>query len=82
MIENASNSTRWVLLLDTDERAGLVAALAERCSKRGVSLELTTGPGHVLITFQADENLVIDTASALRSVPGVLNVHPYPVIEA
>ncbi len=42
---------RRVVLLETDERAGLVAALAAACAAQDVSLDIVTGPGHVLITF-------------------------------
>jgi hypothetical protein len=38
---------RRVMLLETDERAGLVAALTLACANAGVSLEITTGQGHV-----------------------------------
>lgn len=70
---------RRVVLLETDERAGLVAGLAEACAARGVSLEISTGPGHVLISFKADTQVTDATLAALRAVPGVSGVHAYEV---
>lgn len=70
---------RRVLLLETDERAGLVAALAAACAARDVSLEIVTGPGHVLITCAADDALVETLVPALQSVPGVVSLRPYSV---
>ena len=34
---------RRVVLLETDERAGLVASLANVCAERGVSLDISSG---------------------------------------
>ena len=70
---------RRVVLLETDERSGLVASLAEACAQRNVSLEISTGPGHVLITFAADEVTTQTTLVALRAVPGVDQLHAYIV---
>lgn len=70
---------RHVVLLQTDERAGLVASLANTCAERGVSLEISTGPGHVLITFAASEKDAAETLSALGRVAGVADVHAYTV---
>jgi hypothetical protein len=70
---------RRVVLLETDERSGLVARLAEACAERGVSLEISTGPGHVLITFAASDNEADETLAALRSVAGVSTAHAYTV---
>ena len=71
---------RRVALLNTDERAGLVAALAAACTDRGVSLEISTGPGHVILTFQAADDQVADLETALAQIPGVMEVKTYPVI--
>lgn len=76
---NAQGLSRRVVLLATDERAGLVAALAEACAARGVSLDISTGPGHVLITFAAGDELAQKTVDALRQVAGVASVHTYQV---
>ena len=76
---NALSHTRHVLLLETDERAGLVASLAAVCAARNVSLEITTGPGHVLITFATDPNTLAVVAVDLKQVPGVQNVQSYTV---
>jgi len=70
---------RRVVLLETDERAGLVANLAEACAAREVSLEISTGPGHVLISFAAEEEKTQLTLSDLRNVPGVADLHAYEV---
>lgn len=70
---------RRVVLLATDERAGLVAAIADACAGRGVSLEISTGPGHVLLTFTAGEAEAQATLRALEKVPGVAGVHAYKV---
>ncbi|MDQ2686999.1 MAG: hypothetical protein M3Y28_03945 [Armatimonadota bacterium] len=71
--------TRRVLLLETDERAGLVAHLAAACAARNVSLEITTGPGHVLMTCTADDATLEALLPALQSVPGVVSLIPYAV---
>lgn len=72
--------TRRVLLLETDERAGLVAGLAAACAAREVSLEIVTGPGHVLITCAADDPSLETLVSALEAVPGVVSLRPYKVV--
>ena len=71
--------SRRVFLLETDERAGLVASLAAACAARGVSLDITTGPGHVLITFDGDDRQVDTLTSDLGQVGGVVSVRPYRV---
>ena len=70
---------RRVVLLETDERAGLVAAVATACAARDVSMEISTGPGHVLIMFSADAETTAATVEALECVPGVAGVHAYRV---
>ena len=70
---------RRVLLLETDERAGLAANLASACTARGVSLEISTGPGHVLLTFEADEETTVLAVEALKLIAGVDDVHAYSV---
>ncbi len=78
---DASSSTlpRRVLLLETDERAGLVAALAAACAAQSVSLEMVTGPGHVLLSFAADDKVADRLLPSLRAIGGVLDLHPYTV---
>jgi hypothetical protein len=71
---------RRVVLLETDERAGLVAALTLACANASVSLDITTGTGHVLLTFSADTETVARVQTALASVPGVRHIHLYQVI--
>ena len=71
--------SRRVVLLATDERAGLVAALANACAARGVSLDISTGPGHVLITFAASDSESQGTLDALRQIAGVASAHAYTV---
>ena len=78
MIE--ATQTRRVVLLETDERAGLVAELAVVCAAQGISLEITTGSGHVLLTFATDEETVGRVRSDLEAVPGVERVHVYQVL--
>jgi hypothetical protein len=73
---------RRVILLDTDERAGLVASIADTCAERNVSLEITTGPGHVIISFSADDQALDQLTDAFRNIPGVNAVHPYAVASA
>ncbi len=73
---------RRVVLLETDERAGLVAALALACAEEGVSLDITSGPGHVLLTFAADGATVARVRDTLAAVPGVRGVHLYEVLSA
>jgi len=74
------SAPRRVVLLETDERAGLVAALSAACAARSVSLDLVTGPGHVLITFDTDEPTLDLLLSDLRSVGGVVAAIPYTVL--
>ena len=75
----ASPLPRRVLLLETDERAGFVAGLAAACAARDVSLEVVTGPGHVLITFAAEEVTLQTLLPDLRAIPGVVGLEPYTV---
>ncbi|MDR3707954.1 MAG: hypothetical protein P4L33_06620 [Capsulimonadaceae bacterium] len=70
---------RRVVLLKTDERAGLVADLAEVCRQKSVSLEISTGPGHVLLSFVADDDVNKAAKAALESITGVQSVHDYTV---
>ncbi|MGO8671573.1 MAG: hypothetical protein ACLQVD_09450 [Capsulimonadaceae bacterium] len=70
---------RHVLLLDTDERAGLVAAIAEACASRHISLEIATGPAHVLIATTADDSSIDSVTAAFLRIPGVAAVYPYTV---
>ena len=70
---------RRVVLLETDERAGLVAELTVVCAAEGISLDITTGPGHVLVTFAADAQTVEALRPRLEAVPGVERVHVYQV---
>lgn len=79
MTQVSEGRQRRVLLLETDERPGLVAAIAACCSENGVSLEITTGPGHVLVTFEAADDAVGRLQGALAGVDGVTTVHPYRV---
>lgn len=72
---------RRVMLLNTDERAGLVASLAAKCAERAVSLEISTGPGHVVLTFQADDSTVENLNTSLAGIDGVVNVKTYSVRE-
>jgi hypothetical protein len=75
-----SDRLRRVFLLETDERAGLVAALAAACAARDVSLDITTGPGHVLLTFDASDTQVAALVGDLAAVGGVMSVRPYQVV--
>ncbi len=70
---------RRVVLLKTDERSGLVAEIASACHAGDISLEITTGPGHVLLTFEADGPATGSAVKALKEVPGVSAVHAYMV---
>ncbi len=74
------NAPRRVVLLETDERAGLVAALAAVCAAEDVSLDLVTGPGHVLITFDTDEETLGTLLPKLEAVGGVVIATPYTVL--
>ncbi len=78
---NPISAPRRVLLLETDERAGLVAALAAVCAAQDVSLEITTGASHVLLTFAADDSQMAPLLDALRSVPGVEQAHVYTLAQ-
>ena len=73
-------NARRVLMLETDERAGLVSAISSACHAAGVSLEITTGLSHVLLTFDADGLTTERTAEALRALSGVAGVYPYTVL--
>jgi hypothetical protein len=73
---------RRVLLIETDERSGLVASIAAACHDGGVSIEITTGLSHVLLAFEADGPVTKATVAALSAVPGVSAVHPYTVMTA
>lgn len=78
-MSTTTETQRRVILLETDERSGLVASIADACADRAVSLEIATGPGHVIISFAAADATVEDLANAFRAVPGVNAVHPYSV---
>ena len=71
---------RRVVLLQTDERAGLVAALAAACAARDVSLDIVTGPGHVLVTFDSDDATLERLLPELQAVGGVISATPYTVL--
>ncbi len=71
---------RRVVLLETDERAGLVAALSAACAAQEVSLDIVTGPGHVLVTFDSDDATLELLLPQLRVVGGVISVMPYTVL--
>jgi len=71
---------RRVVLLETDERAGLVAALSACCAAQAVSLDIVTGPGHVLITFDSDEATLERLLPDLKAVGGVIAATPYTVL--
>jgi hypothetical protein len=71
--------SRRVIMLETDERAGLVASLAAACAAQNVSLEIATGPGHVLISFDASEESVGALVPALTAVTGVIGLYSYSV---
>ncbi len=75
-----TQTPRRVVLLQTDERAGLVAALAALCAAENVSLDLVTGPGHVLITFDTDDATLAALLPKLSSVGGVTETTPYTVL--
>jgi len=82
MSEDGDKTARRVLMLETDERSGLVAAVAACCAENGVSLEITTGPAHVLVTFTAEDSRVQQLSTALGKVGGVTAVHAYKVLSA
>ena len=71
---------RRVVLLQTDERAGLVAALSAACAARGVSLDIVTGSGHVLVTFDTDDATLEHLLPEMRAVSGVVEATPYSVL--
>jgi hypothetical protein len=70
---------RRVVLLKTSERAGLVAELSAVCQANGVSIEISTGPGHVMITFEASADATRQTCDALKTVSGIHGVFDYAV---
>ncbi len=80
MPAEALSAPRRVVLLQTDERAGLVAALAAACAARDVSLDIVTGPGHVLVTFDTDDKTLHSLLPELQSVEGVVSATPYTVL--
>ena len=71
---------RRVVLLQTDERAGLVTALTAACAARDVSLDIVTGPGHVLVTFDTDDTTLDFLLPELQAVGGVVEATPYTVL--
>lgn len=75
-----TQAPRRVVLLQTDERAGLVAALAALCAAEDVSLDIVTGPGHVLITFDTDDATLAALLPKLSAVGGVTEATPYTVL--
>jgi hypothetical protein len=80
-IQNAKEIvSRRVVLLGTDERAGLVAAIAAQCHALGVSLEITTGISHVLLTFEATDRVADEVVAKLQTVAGVQDAHAYAVV--
>jgi len=80
MTAEAPPLSRRVVLLQTDERAGLVAALAAACAAREVSLDIVTGPGHVLVTFDTDDATLERLLPEFESVAGVVSATPYTVL--
>lgn len=82
MNAEAPPMTRRVVLLETDERAGLVAALAAACAKQAVSLDIVTGPGHVLITFDTDQDTLTRLLPDLQNVEGVISAASYTVLSS
>ncbi|MDQ2801026.1 MAG: hypothetical protein M3Y13_15445 [Armatimonadota bacterium] len=80
MPTEALNAQRRVVLLETDERAGLVASLAAACASQAVSLDIVTGPGHVLITFDTDDMILGRLLPVLQTVEGVVAATPYTVL--
>lgn len=80
MLAEPPNAQRRVVLLETDERAGLVASLAAACAAQAISLDIVTGPGHVLITFETDDTSLPRLLSALQSVDGVVAATSYTVV--
>lgn len=80
MTAEAPPLSRRVVLLQTDERAGLVAALAAACAAREVSLDIVTGPGHVLVTFDTDDATLGRLLPEFQSVAGVVSATPYTVL--
>jgi len=72
-------AARRVVLLQTDERAGLVAAIADACAERGISLDIATGPGHVLISIAMEETGLEPLLAAFRAIPGVASAYSYVV---
>jgi len=80
MTAEAPPLSRRVVLLQTDERAGLVAALAAACAAREVSLDIVTGPGHVLVTFDTDDATLERLLPEFQSVAGVVSATPYTVL--
>ncbi len=71
---------RRVVLLQTDERAGLGGALSAACAAQGVSLDIVTGPGHVLVTFDTDDATLERLLPEMQSVGGVISATPYTVL--
>ena len=71
---------RRVVLLQTDERAGLVAALAAACAAENVSLDIVTGPGHVLITFDTGDATLSTLLPKLSAIGGVMAANSYTVL--
>lgn len=80
MTAEAPPLSRRVVLLQTDERAGLVATLAAACAAREVSLDIVTGPGHVLVTFDTDDATLERLLPEFESVAGVVSATPYTVL--
>lgn len=80
MDTNQLLAQRRVMLLETDERAGLVAGIAASFASQGLSLDITTGPGHVLLTFLAQDDQMETIGEVVSSVPGVKAIHPYSVV--
>ena len=80
MTAEAPPLSRRVVLLQTDERAGLVAALAAACAAREVSLDIVTGPGHVLVTFDTDDATLGRLLPKFQSVAGVVSATSYTVL--
>ncbi len=74
------DAPRRVVLLETDERAGLVAALSAVCAAQAVSRDIVTGPGHVLITFDSDASTLETLLPQLAAVGGVVSAIPYTVL--
>jgi homoserine dehydrogenase len=72
--------TRYHIAIDVDDRAGVLAAVAQEFAEYGVSIKTVRQEGHgsdaqlVIVTHEADDAALSATVAALRGLDMVRDV--------